>query len=73
MAESIDSRKLERKPMFDAPLPMRRAPVVASGGDDSANEETTSTPNTMAFSLVTKKGNRQHVSKILAHSPLDRR
>lgn len=65
MSESLDSRKFERKPLFDVPLPMRRAqPQVSSTGDDSVNERTTTPPNanTTAFSLMTKKGNRQQVS-----------
>ena len=73
MSESLDSRKFDRKPMFDVPLPMRRAQrEVQNTGDDSANEGT-ATPlssNTMAFSLMTKKGNRQqvcsHVSKAIS-------
>lgn len=62
MSESLDSRKFERKPMFDVPLPMRRAQRDAStAGDESPNEGTTTPPTTMAFSLMTKKGNRQQV------------
>lgn len=62
MTESIDSRKFERKPMFDVPLPMRRAARETTvNAEDSPNEGTTTAPNTMAFSLMTKKGNRQHV------------
>jgi len=62
MAESIDSRKFDRKQMFDVPLPMRRAPREAGNpADDSPNEGATTPPNTMAFSLMTKKGNRQQV------------
>jgi regulator of nonsense transcripts 2 len=62
MAESIDSRKFDRKQMFDVPLPMRRAPREAgNAADDSPNEGTATPPNTMAFSLMTKKGNRQQV------------
>lgn len=62
MSESLDSRKFERKPMFDVPLPMRRAQRDAStAGDESPNEGATTPPTTMAFSLMTKKGNRQQV------------
>ena len=59
MAESLESRKFERKQLFDVPLPVR-----------SKNRETTSTEggegepppgHKMAFSLLTKKGNRQQV------------
>ena len=66
MSESLDSRKFERKPMFDVPLPMRKAPREPSvmAADDSGNEGTATPPqtNTMAFSLMTKRGNRQQVS-----------
>jgi regulator of nonsense transcripts 2 len=62
MAESLESRKFERKPMFDVPLPMRRAVrETRDTGDDSPGEGTTTPPNTMAFSLMTKKGNKQQV------------
>ncbi len=62
MSESLDSRKFDRKPMFDVPLPMRRVPKdISTAGEDSPNEGTATPPNTMAFSLMTKKGNRQQV------------
>lgn len=64
MSESLDSRKFERKALFDVPLPMRRAQrEMAPTGDDSGNEGTRTPPNahTTAFSLMTKKGNRQQV------------
>ena len=48
--------------MFDVPLPMRRAPrETSTAAEDSPNEGLPVTPNTMAFSLMTKKGNRQQV------------
>lgn len=63
MAESLDSRKLERKPLFDVPLPMRRKQRETSAiYDESSNEGTGST---MAFSLMTRKGNRQQVGVFL--------
>lgn len=66
MAESLESRKFERKSTFDVPLPMRRKDrdVGASSeswGDDSASANVPSS-GTMAFSLLTKRGNRQQVS-----------
>lgn len=65
MSESLDSRKFDRKPMFDVPLPMRRAPRdTATAGDESPIEGSSTPPNTMAFSLMTKKGNRQQVCLI---------
>ena len=69
MSESLDSRKFERKPVFDVPLPMRRAPRdISTAADDSGNEGATTPPstNTMAFSLMTKKGNRNQVSSKVA-------
>ena len=64
MAESFDSRKFERKAVFDVPLPVRRiqrevAPVVDEEEGESAPPPPPST--TMAFALMTKKGNRQQV------------
>ena len=68
MSESLDSRKFDRKPMFDVPLPMRRAQrETVTAADDSGNEGGTASPpnaNTMAFSLMTKKGNRQQVCSL---------
>ncbi|KAI9788052.1 MAG: hypothetical protein M1816_007264 [Peltula sp. TS41687] len=73
-AESLDSRKFDRKPMFDVPLPMRRgdrdgeaggvssdADLAATGGSAG---ETAAAANTMAFSLLTKKGNRQQTRTV---------
>lgn len=57
MAESLESRKFERKPLFDVPLPVRPKARDVSGSSDQA----TSPGPTMAFSLLTKKGNRQQV------------
>lgn len=63
MAESMDSRKFERKPMFDVPLPMRKVQREATNtADDSLAEASPIAPLTMSFSLMTKKGNRQQVS-----------
>lgn len=67
MAESVDSRKFERKSAFDVPLPMRRTvretPTVAEGsGDESAAPAQPNNAGTMKFSLLSKKGNRQQVS-----------
>ena len=56
MAESIDSRKFERRALFDVPLPMRR------GTREDLTESGPQTPsNTMSFALMTKKGNRYQV------------
>jgi len=71
MAESLDSRKFERKPVFDVPLPMRRSglsrePTLGSEAADVPLP--TQAPGTMAFSLLTKKGNRQQVRESLLTS-----
>ncbi|KAI2780793.1 ARM repeat-containing protein [Daldinia loculata] len=64
MAESLESRKFDRKPLFDVPLPVRpKTRDVSSTTDtDGANGE--SAPSTMAFSLLTKKGNRQQTRTV---------
>ena len=62
MSESLDSRKFDRKPLFDVPLPMRRAPRdFPNAAEDSPSEGAVTPSKTMAFSLMTKKGNRQQV------------
>ncbi|KAI5300464.1 hypothetical protein KEM56_002435 [Ascosphaera pollenicola] len=73
VSESLDSRKFERKAIFDVPLPMKRQPGTPSG---ILSRETTPIveepevkadspkPNTMAFSLMTKKGNRARTRTI---------
>ncbi|KAA8646955.1 uncharacterized protein ATNIH1004_005634 [Aspergillus tanneri] len=63
MAESMDSRRFERKGVVDIPLPMKRSarepttPENAAGGSQVP-------PRTMAFSLMTKKGNKQQTRTI---------
>lgn len=66
MSESVESRKFERKPLFDVPLPMRRTHIreSAAATDDSENEAPAPpavAPSTMKFSLLSKRGNRQQV------------
>lgn len=62
MAESLDSRKFERKAQFDVPLPIRKVHrVQAEPNEDEVGVSVESESNTMAFSLMTKKGNRQQV------------
>jgi regulator of nonsense transcripts 2 len=76
MAESAESRKFERKQIFDVPLPMRRRVEVAGAAMEEppttptlAEEPTT--PSTMKFSLLSKRGNRQLVSRhIFSHNQL---
>ncbi|KAL1964419.1 hypothetical protein VTN77DRAFT_6977 [Rasamsonia byssochlamydoides] len=62
MAESLESRRFERKTLFDVPLPMRPSRRDAAGTEDNAGENRS--PNTMAFSLMTKKGNKQQTRTI---------
>jgi len=67
MSESLDSRKNERQNRFDLPLPVRRAqrPIaeIIDEGNTSGNEAAPPpSMNTMAFQLMTKKGNRQQVA-----------
>jgi regulator of nonsense transcripts 2 len=68
MAESLESRKHERKSTFDVPLPMRRKDRDVSTANESWADETASPhaapSGTMAFSLLTKRGNRQQVGHI---------
>jgi regulator of nonsense transcripts 2 len=61
MAESLQSRQTERKPMFDVALPMRKA-RDATTIDEQGDSETPTSPGMMKFSLLSKRGNRQQVS-----------
>jgi hypothetical protein len=63
MAESLESRKSERKPVVDIALPVRAKGKEHGVSIDNA-VELTSEPvagPTMAFALLTKRGNRQQV------------
>lgn len=67
MSESADSRKFERKPVFDVPLPMRRAREPTANADDSGNEAPPAPivpSHTMKFSLLSKRGNRTQTRSI---------
>ena len=66
MSDSLDSRKFDRKAMFDVPLPMRKAPREASTTADDSDNEVLASPqptNIMAFSLMTKRGNKQQARR----------
>ncbi|OKO95182.1 Regulator of nonsense transcripts 2, partial [Penicillium subrubescens] len=66
MAESMDSRRFERKGVFDIPLPMKRV-LRENPATESSTESPTPEPmptKTMAFSLMTKKGNKQQTRTI---------
>ncbi|KAK6432928.1 mRNA decay protein [Oleoguttula sp. CCFEE 5521] len=72
MAESVESRKFDRKPVFDVALPMRKsarevsAPVATA--EDSGGDSRPHTPvygaGKMKFALLSKKGNRQQTRSI---------
>ncbi|CAI7659534.1 unnamed protein product [Penicillium bialowiezense] len=66
MAESMDSRRFERKTVFDIPLPMKRPPRENMPSDSSPEPVHAEPvpPKTMAFSLMTKKGNKQQTRSI---------
>ncbi|THV51172.1 hypothetical protein BGAL_0120g00030 [Botrytis galanthina] len=67
MAESLDSRKFERKATFDVPLPMRRKDREVANPSELPKETTSEngpSSGTMAFSLLTKRGNRQQTRTV---------
>lgn len=68
MTESLESRKFDRKPLFDVPLPLRSKTRDPSTTTES-EEKTGNGTSTMAFSLLTKKGNRQQVSILYLDVP----
>lgn len=63
MADSVESRKFDRKPIFDVPLPMRRGREVPSSTTEELPSQDSapapSGPGTMKFALLSKRGNRQ--------------
>ena len=67
MAESAESRKFERKQIFDVPLPMRRKVDAAAADEQPATPTVEEAPvapqpqGTMKFSLLSKRGNKQQV------------
>ncbi|KAH6629635.1 nonsense-mediated mRNA decay factor [Boeremia exigua] len=66
MSESADSRKYDRKPVFDMPLPMRRAREAATNPEDGVSEAPVpiAPSNTMKFSLLSKRGNKTQTRSI---------
>ncbi|KAI9736047.1 MAG: hypothetical protein M1818_006223 [Claussenomyces sp. TS43310] len=67
MAESLESRKFDRKPLFDVPLPLRRKEKELATAADPGNVEGSAPAapvDTMAFSLLTKRGNRQQTRTV---------
>jgi len=62
MSESVESRKFERRPVFDVALPMRRTQKdLASPPGEPASEPKPQESNTVKFALLSKKGNRPQV------------
>lgn len=68
MSESLESRKFDRKPLFDVPLPMRSSKTRETPREIAKPAEVESPANNpanmMAFSLLTKKGNRQQTRTV---------
>lgn len=64
MAESLESRKFERKPLFDVPLPVRSKNRDTATVPDTENGTGAEPTSMMAFSLLTKKGNRQQTRTV---------
>ncbi|KAK2874995.1 hypothetical protein FQN49_001876 [Arthroderma sp. PD_2] len=64
ISESVESRKFERKTMFDVPLPMKRAIPRDTAVVEESKEPAPVPSNTMPFSLMTKRGNRQQTRTI---------
>jgi regulator of nonsense transcripts 2 len=64
MSESLESRKLDRRPVFDVALPVRSRPREATATNDQGDgdSEAPAPAPKMAFSVLTKKGNKQQVS-----------
>lgn len=61
MAESFETRKFQPKQQFDIPLPVRAKARDATSGSETAESGPGTPGGTMAFSLLTKRGNRQQV------------
>ncbi len=68
MAESFETRKFQPKQQVDIPLPVRPKNREAAGGAEAPESGPAAGPATpgvtMAFSLLTKRGNRQQVSSV---------
>lgn len=83
MSENLETRKFERKPMFDVALPVRpKARELSTSAATDISGTATSDENvggggggggasTMAFSLLTKRGNRQQTRTLELPSDSD--
>lgn len=58
MAESVESRKFDRKPVFDVPLPMRKTTTATSTPNNEPSQPIETAPNTMKFALLSRRGNK---------------
>jgi regulator of nonsense transcripts 2 len=67
MSDSMDSRKFERKTLFDVPLPMRKTQRDTSSSEEHGEKAPTEGPGVVKFSLLTKRGNRQQVPFLPLH------
>ena len=76
MSESLESRKFDRKPVFDVPLPIRKGIATNTAPTGMLSRENTieseagevapepEEKGTMMFSLLTKRGNRQQTKMV---------
>ncbi|KAL2027253.1 hypothetical protein VTO58DRAFT_111344 [Aureobasidium pullulans] len=64
MAESVESRKFDRKPVFDVPLPMRKTATATSTPNSEPAQPVEPTSNTMKFALLSRKGNKPQTRSI---------
>ncbi|KAL2021934.1 hypothetical protein VTK56DRAFT_6353 [Thermocarpiscus australiensis] len=64
MAESFETRKFERKPQFDIPLPVRPKNREVSSSGETADGGAGTPGGKMAFALLTKRGNRQQTRTV---------
>ncbi|KAH6635459.1 armadillo-type protein [Chaetomium sp. MPI-SDFR-AT-0129] len=64
MAESFETRKFQPKQQFDLPLPVRTKAREATASGETAETGQAIPAGTMAFSLLTKRGNRQQTRTV---------
>ncbi|KAI5850993.1 putative nonsense-mediated mRNA decay factor [Tricharina praecox] len=68
MSDSLESRKFDRKPVFDVPLPIRKGTGMLSRENTIESEtgepEQPEEKGTMMFSLLTRRGNRQQTKMV---------
>ncbi|KAH0340891.1 ARM repeat-containing protein, partial [Aureobasidium melanogenum] len=66
MADSVESRKFDRKPVFDVPLPMRKTATATSTPNSEPSQPVEAPSNTMKFALLSRKGNKPQ-ARLLTH------